>query len=84
MGLVQRGVNAFQRQSTGRKVALGLGATAGVAGLALGAKALFKAFKKKGRKGTMQRLRERVMKKSLKIKDAQLNRKLFKEQLRGL
>lgn len=70
---------ASKGRKLGKKLALGAGvAVAGYGAYKLGKKYLGK----KSRAGSLSRLKNRVMRKTLKIKDAQLTRKLFKEQMR--
>ena len=67
-------------KSTLKKIGVGVGVAAATVGLGYAAKKIFSGKKKKN---TTQRLKARVMRKMLKIKDIQLSRKLFKEQLKG-
>lgn len=66
---------------TAAKVALGVGAAAAVAGA--GALA-YKYFTGKKKRNQTQRLKARIIRKQLKIKNIQLDRKLLKEQLKGV
>lgn len=56
---------------------------AGVAGLAVGG-AVGYALGKRKRKSTNTRLKNRLVKTALKIKQIQLERKLFKETMKGV
>lgn len=63
--------------------ALGLGA-ATLGGAALAAKGVRGLFRHHGRKKGVARLRNSLMKKQLKIKNIQADRKLFREMIKGV
>lgn len=71
--------------STGAKVALGAAAAVGAVGLGIaGAKIAKKVFGGKTKRSSVQKLQKQIKVKTLKIKNIQLSRKLFKEQLKTI
>lgn len=76
--LVKKGLGVAGRH----KVAIGVGAAAlGLGGIALGAKKLLSRGAHHGR-SSVSRLKSQVMRLTLKIKKKQLQRKLFKEEVK--
>jgi len=67
--------------STAQKVGIGVAAAVGVAGTAYAAKKIFSGKRKRNQ---TQKLKAKLIRKMLKIKNIQLDRKLLKEQMRGI
>lgn len=73
-------VSKVKSMNTAQKVGLGVGALA----LGVGAVAVGKKFFGKKRRNQTQKLKAKIIRKQLKIKNIQLDRKLLKEQLKGV
>lgn len=76
MGLTSK----INQMSTTKKIGLGVGALA----LGVGAVAVGKKFFGKRKRNQTQKLKAKIIRKQLKIKNIQLDRKLLKEQLKGV
>lgn len=67
--------------STGQKIGIGVGVAAAAVGLGVAAKKVFSGKKKRNQ---TQKLKSKIIRKQLKIKNLQLDRKLLREQLKGV
>lgn len=71
----------MSKLSTTQKVGIGVAAVGAAVGVGLAAKKIFGGKRKRNQ---TQKLKSKIIRKQLKIKNLQLDRKLLREQLKGV
>lgn len=82
-GLVKRGAAAVRSMPTGAKVALGLAGAAGAVGIGAVAARAFRS-QRRVRRGSIPTMKAKLVRRLLKIKLLQADRRLLREQLKGV